>query len=72
MTDKPTMLIVDDEPANIQVLAACLKDKYNIKVATSGEQCLEVLSIPDQIMPDLILLDIFGRKFIRFSAVYIC
>ena len=58
MTDAPTILIVDDEPANIQVLAASLKDKYNIKVATSGEQCLELINDPDQRMPDLILLDI--------------
>lgn len=58
MTDKPIILIVDDEPANIQILAACLKDKYNIKVATSGEQCMEIVDDPDQIMPDLILMDI--------------
>ncbi len=56
MTDKPTILIVDDEPANIQILAACLKDKYDIKVATSGEHCLGL--IRSNLDPDLILLDI--------------
>ena len=56
MIEKPTILIVDDEPTNIQVLAACLKDRYHIKVATSGKQCLEL--IKDQHKPDLILLDI--------------
>ncbi len=56
MTDKPIILIVDDEPANIQVLAACLRDKYDIKVATSGEHCLGL--VRNQLNPDLILLDI--------------
>ncbi len=50
------ILIVDDEPANIQVLAACLKHRYRIKVATSGQKCFEVLA--EQEKPDLILLDI--------------
>ncbi len=56
MTDKPTVLIVDDESTNIQLLAACLKQKYVIKVATSGQQCLDL--IQNQFIPDLILLDI--------------
>ena len=56
MTNKSTVLIVDDEPANIQVLANCLKDQYLVKVSTSGEQCL-ALAADDQ-KPDLILLDI--------------
>jgi len=56
MTNKPLILIVDDEAANIQVLAACLNDDYRIKVAMSGEQCLSLLQEDE--MPDLILLDI--------------
>lgn len=56
MIDNPTILIVDDEPANIQVLAACLKHRYRIKVAISGQQCLAMLA--EQEKPDLILLDI--------------
>jgi len=56
MKDKALILIVDDEAANIQVLAACLNDDYRIKVAISGEQCLALLQ-EDEI-PDLILLDI--------------
>jgi len=54
--DKPTILVVDDTPANIQVIALILKDDYRIKVATSGEQCLEQALGKDK--PDLILLDI--------------
>jgi len=54
--DKPVVLIVDDSPANIQVLAACLKDLYHIKVAISGQQCLDRALM--QPKPDIILLDI--------------
>ncbi len=56
MQEKPIVLIVDDEPVNIQVLAACLKDTYQIKVSTSGKQCLELAQHSSA--PDLILLDI--------------
>ncbi len=56
MDDKPTILLVDDEPANIQLLASYLKDIYQLKIATSGEQCL-LLATTDP-KPDLILLDI--------------
>lgn len=56
MNDKPIVLIVDDVPANVQVLASCLKDKYHIKVATDGSRCLELIA--DKPVPDLILLDI--------------
>jgi diguanylate cyclase (GGDEF)-like protein len=56
MTDKATILIVDDSPSNIQVLAAGLKEHYNIKVATGGKDCLKISYIEPR--PDLILLDI--------------
>lgn len=56
MSDKPVVLIVDDIPSNIKVLANCLKDHYQIKVATGGVDCL-TLAVSDP-TPDLILLDI--------------
>ncbi|MGX5200894.1 GGDEF domain-containing response regulator [Aliikangiella sp. IMCC44632] len=53
---KPLILIVDDMPANVQMLAYCIKDQYRIKVANSGAKCLEMVkSTP---LPDLILLDV--------------
>ena len=51
---KKTILLVDDDPVNIDVLTIILDEKYNIMVATSGAQAL--LLAPEQ--PDLILLDI--------------
>ena len=54
--DKKTILIVDDTPANLDVLVEILKPDYRTKVAISGEKALElVLAVAP---PDLILLDI--------------
>ena len=51
-SDKRTILIVDDTPANIQVAHNILKDTYIIKIATSGAAALEVAKMFPQ--PDLI------------------
>ena len=56
MREKQTILIVDDVASNIQTLAGVLKGGYQLKVATSGERALELLSQESNI--DLILLDI--------------
>ncbi len=53
---RPTILIVDDQAANIKMLAECLnKDGYRILAATNGE---EALTVAAERRPDLILLDI--------------
>jgi two-component system, sensor histidine kinase and response regulator len=50
------VLIVDDTPANIDVLRKTLAPEgYDISVATSGEAALKITS---RLKPDLILLDI--------------
>jgi diguanylate cyclase (GGDEF)-like protein len=51
-----TILIVDDTPSNIQLLAIPLMATYHILVATNGEDALKLLQ--DEQKPDLILLDI--------------
>ncbi|MEJ1354570.1 MAG: response regulator, partial [Candidatus Sedimenticola sp. (ex Thyasira tokunagai)] len=55
-SSKPIVLIVDDEPSNIAVLAESLRDECMVKVATSGEKALKVANTYPH--PDLILLDI--------------
>ena len=50
-----TLLIVDDEAGNIQVLAEALRGEYHIYFATSGEQALEMTT---RRRIDLILLDV--------------
>jgi len=52
---KSLILIVDDQPENIDILSDILKDKYDLSVAINGEKALKVT---DQVKPDLILLDI--------------
>lgn len=49
------VLIVDDVPANIKVLLPTLSPHYDISIATSGKQALQ---LADAQKPDLILLDI--------------
>jgi hypothetical protein len=53
----PLILIVDDTPINIHVLATALGAAYRIKVATNGVDALAIASHPES-RPDLILLDI--------------
>ena len=51
-----TVLLVDDEPANIEIVNSILQDIYKIRVATNGAKALELANqVP---APDLILLDV--------------
>lgn len=54
--NKPVILVVDDTPANIQILQEILTPSYKVKVATNGEKALRLAKGDDP--PDLILLDI--------------
>ena len=53
--DAPIILAVDDTESNIDILVGILDEQYEVSVALSGEDALEILE--DQI-PNLILLDI--------------
>jgi phosphoserine phosphatase RsbU/P len=53
---KSRILIVDDTPANIKILADLLRKDYVLSVATSGADALEIAGGEDR--PDLVLLDI--------------
>ena len=55
MADEKTILIVDDTETNVDILVELLADKYELMVAMSGEECLEILEMEK---PDLILLDV--------------
>ena len=50
-----TVLIVDDEPANLKVMREILGDQYRLSFAKSGEAALTLL---EKELPKLILLDI--------------
>ena len=49
---KKTVLLVDDAPANIQIVNSILKDIYKIRIATSGAKALELVKVAPP--PDLI------------------
>jgi adenylate cyclase len=55
-SDKRIILVVDDTPGNIEVAHNALKDRYIIKISTSGARALDLAKVVPQ--PDLILLDI--------------
>lgn len=55
MSDQPTLLVVDDEPANVDLLVGLLRDSYKVKVALNGEKALKVAG---KSAPDLVLLDV--------------
>jgi serine phosphatase RsbU (regulator of sigma subunit) len=54
--DKPRILVVDDTPANIKILADLLRKDYLLSVATGGADALEIAGSSD--CPDLVLLDV--------------
>ena len=39
----PLILIVDDEPTNIMIMAETLRASYRINVATSGQAALDIV-----------------------------
>jgi putative two-component system response regulator len=51
-----TVLVVDDTPDNLTVLADLLKDDYKVKLANGGAKALKLAVSAPQ--PDLILLDL--------------
>ena len=53
---RPTILIVDDVPTNVQILAEALSPLYRIKVASNGLDALYIARRTPH--PDLILLDV--------------
>jgi DNA-binding response OmpR family regulator len=52
---KTKVLLVDDLPANLHALSCTLADEYDLSVAISGADALEIART---IAPDLILLDV--------------
>ena len=53
-SERNRLLIVDDEPINIQILSSILEDDYQISVATGGDKALQLARNQ---LPDLVLLD---------------
>jgi hypothetical protein len=54
--ERATILVVDDTPENLQLLAGLFKDSYKVKLASNGEKALSICR--SDAPPDLILLDV--------------
>ncbi len=56
LPERPRLLVVDDQPINIQTLYQIFHVDHEVFMATSGEQALAFCR--DNVPPDLILLDV--------------
>lgn len=63
---KPTILVVDDTPDNIQIIHGVLSQQYQIRAATSGNKALQLAQI--QPRPELILLDVMMPEMDGFEV----
>jgi two-component system sensor histidine kinase/response regulator len=63
---KPTLLVVDDVPDNLDVLVELLSDNYQVRAANSGERALKILDSGK--IPDLILLDVMMPEMDGFEV----
>lgn len=61
---KPTLLLVDDQVLNIQVLHQIFKNDYTVCMATSGAQALAFCArqLPDLILLDVVMPDMDGHQ----------
>ncbi len=55
LTKRPLLLLVDDVPENLQVLAQHLADDYELAFATDG---IQAIALAIETHPNLILLDV--------------
>ncbi|HCR12700.1 MAG TPA: hybrid sensor histidine kinase/response regulator [Solidesulfovibrio sp.] len=64
---RPSVLIVDDVPANIRVLVDFLREGHDLHVATSGADALELAArlVPDIILLDVVMPDMDGYEVCR-------
>lgn len=54
--ERATILVVDDTPDNLQLLAGLFEEEYRVKLANNGEKALQICQ--SDTPPDLLLLDI--------------
>lgn len=66
VNDKPTVLLVDDEKANLKILSDLLRDDANILLAKSGQQAITKAT---EMMPDIILLDVIMPDMDGFEVI---
>ncbi|TQR34838.1 hybrid sensor histidine kinase/response regulator [Brevibacillus brevis] len=66
--DRPRLLIVDDDPVNLQVLEAILPpDEYEVTMVTSGKEALAILDTGewDLVISDIMMPQMSGYELTR-------
>lgn len=64
--DRPSLLVVDDTPANLHLLSQLFKDEYRVRLAQNGRKALEYCYSDNP--PDLVLLDIMMPEMDGFEV----
>ncbi|WP_410499994.1 response regulator [Chitinibacter sp. S2-10] len=64
--ERASILIVDDEPTNLQLLSQLFKDTYRIRIAHNGRKALEICHSATP--PDLVLLDVMMPEMDGFEV----
>jgi two-component system sensor histidine kinase/response regulator len=65
----PTVLVVDDNPKNVQIIALLLNElKYKIIIAVNGKSSIDLV---ERVRPDLILMDVMMPGMDGFEACQI-
>jgi putative two-component system response regulator len=67
-TRRPTVLVADDSPQNIELLSRVLGESYRVKVATSGDRALSIVysdEPPDLVLLDIMMPDLSGHEVCR-------
>jgi putative two-component system response regulator len=55
-SERPTVLVVDDTPENLQLMNGLLREHWRVRLANNGETALQLAV--HQPLPDLVLLDV--------------
>jgi diguanylate cyclase (GGDEF)-like protein len=65
--DRPRLLVVDDQPVNIQILFEIFQRDHEVYFATSGKQTIEMAqkNLPDLILLDVVMPDMGGLEVCR-------
>lgn len=53
--ERSKVLVVDDEPFNLEIMQEILEEDYDVSYAKSGSECMDMVT---KLMPDVVLLDV--------------
>lgn len=65
--NRPKILLVDDQPANIRLLNELFREDCDVFMATSGQQAIDVCvsECPDLVLMDIVMPEMDGLEVLR-------